>query len=316
MDRREKLVSVLEGSSESMLAGFWHHFNKTEKFGKPAILAHKNFFEIINPDMLKVMNEHLFVIKETIKNSDDWAKVTRLNFKDNGYDDYIEEFKAIKSQMPKDLPLFATIHGTLVSAYHATEEMGNFINPNNMVSTHLRENPEAVIKGLEVVSDTLCELVEKLIKAGADGIYYAALGGEEYRFTSELFCKYVKPYDDKVINAIHANSAISILHICKDKIVLPNYVGINADIINWDIHDCKYKLSDGRKLFPKKTLLGGFDDRTGILVEGNKSEIEQEVENIVSQAGRKKFILGADCTLPENIEPWRVQVAINKLHSL
>ena len=134
-----------------------------------------------------------------------------------------------------------------------------------MVSRHLREDPESVCKGLDVVTETLIELCGELKKAGADGIYYAALGGEAYRFTEDVFTSYVKKYDSMVIDGINDTGAISILHICKDKI---------------------------------------FDDRTGILVEGTKEEILAETDRIVKEAGRDKLIIGSDCTLPGDIEPW------------
>ena len=123
--------------------------------------------------------------------------------------------------------------------------------------------------------------------------------------------KYVIPLDSYVINSIHNMGLLSVLHICKDKVRLPSYGSLNADIVNWAVHECEYSLADGRVIFPGKTLLGGFDDRSGILVHGTADQITAETKRILSQAGRKKFIFGADCTLPDTIELWR----INLVHS-
>ena len=317
MDRKELLEATLNGEdTKGICCGFWYHFNESQKSGEAAVKAHLDFYKKINPDIMKVMNEHMFMIKEEIKKPEDWRKVTHIPFSEGPYPALIEEFKEIKKSVPSDLPLFATIHGVLVSAYHATETPGNFANPENMVSRHLRENPEAVAAGLKVVAESLIELCRKLAEAGADGIYYAALGGEEYRFTEELFTNYVKPFDSMVIDGINDTGKISVLHICKDKIRLPLYSGINADIVNWDTHDCIYGIGEGRKYFPGKTLLGGFDDRTGILVEGTKDEIIAETDRIVKEAGKKKLIIGSDCTLPGNIEPWRIKTVLEHAHSL
>ena len=221
MDRKELLQATLAGeNTDRVCCGFWYHFDEEHKFGKKSFEAHMQFCESINPDILKVMNEHTFIIKEKINEPEDWKKVTRLPFEDTGYEDYLEEFKALKKALPKDLPLFVTIHGVLVSAYHATEGVGNFKNVENMVSRHLRQDPDAVDHGLKIIAQTLTELSEKLIDAGADGIFYAALGGEEYRFSEDLFLNHVKPFDKMVIDGIKAHGGMSILHICKDKIRL------------------------------------------------------------------------------------------------
>ncbi len=317
MDRKERLQATLNGENHSgIISGFWYHFSQDAMYGEKAVQAHIDFYNAINPDVLKVMNEHMFQIREKIEKPEDWRKVTHIPFSEGPYPGLIAEFKAIRKALPSDLPLFATVHGVLVSAYHATETPGNFKNPENMVSRHLREDPESVCKGLDVVAETLIELCGELKKAGADGIYYAALGGEAYRFTEDVFTSYVKKYDSMVIDGINDTGAISILHICKDKIRLPLYSGIDADIVNWDTHDCEYGIGEGRKYFPGKTLLGGFDDRTGILVEGTKEEILAETDRIVKEAGRDKLIIGSDCTLPGDIEPWRIRTVIDYAHTL
>jgi len=317
MDGRERLHAVLDGEQLGFVpSAFWHHYDQAHMFGEQSVEAHLRFYQEVRCDLFKVMNEHMFHIGETISKPEDWKKIRKESFQESPYPAFIEECKAIKKRLPSDVPLFATVHGVLVSAYHATEKPGNFSNPNNMISRHLRENPEAVAKGLAVVADSLCVLCEQILDAGLDGVYYAALGGEAYRFDQQLFERYVKPFDAQVIGTIKAKGGVSILHICKDNVRLPMYQGIDADIINWDVHDCPYPIESGRALFPDKTLLGGFDDRSGILVEGTKEEIERETERIISAAGRKRFILGADCTLPEGIEPWRIQTAMAKARSL
>ncbi len=317
MDRRERLYSVISGEKpDRILTGFWHHFSSSDKFGDASVRAHIEYCKAVDPDMLKIMNEHMFYIPESVNRPEDWTRISKLPFEKTSYPGYIEEFKAIKREIPKDLPLLATIHGVLVSAYHATGIPGRFAELDNMVSRHVRENPEAVGKGLRVVAETLIELVEELKKIGCDGIYYCALGDEEDRFTDELYNTYIKPYDRMVLDAIRSEGMISALHICKAKIVLPRYADVDTDIVNWAVHDCRYKLSDGRRILPGKTLLGGFDDRSGVLVDGSREEIEKKAISIIEEAGRENLIVGADCTLPDNVDLWRIKAAQDIVHSL
>lgn len=317
MDRRERFMAMLNGEkTDHLIAGFWHHFPHKAKYGEASVKAHIDYYEEAVPDMVKVMNEHLFYIPEEVNTPEDWTAIHQLPFEKTGYTGLVEEFKAIKKALPSDVPLLVTVHGVLVSAYHATGKPGSFSNPDNMVSSHLRTEPDKVSKGLEVVADTLVELVRELKKAGCDGIYYAALGNEEYRFNDEIFNDYIKPYDYKVLKAVKEENLIGVLHICKDKVVLPRYEDADVDVINWAVHDCRYKLSDGRKLFPGKTILGGFDDRTGVLCDGTREDIEAKAMAIVEEAGRDRLIVGADCTLPDDVDMWRIKAAQDIVHSL
>jgi uroporphyrinogen decarboxylase len=308
MDKRELLAATIAGEATGRVpCGFWNLFPDDCKFGDSSIRVHKEYFEATGVDVFKVMNEHMYRLDREIFHAEDWRKVRRQKFGDTPYVGFIEEFKAIRKEIPSEVPMFATLHGVLVSGYHATEDPGDFSNPNNKVSSHLKEDPESVCAGLRTIAETLVELAVRLKQAGVDGIYYAALGGERYRFTRNTLEKSVIPLDSYVIDAIRDAGLLSILHICKDKVQLPSYGSVNADIVNWAVHECEYSLAEGRKIFPGKTLLGGFDDRSGILVEGTADQIAAEAEKILSGAGRERFIFGADCTLPDDIAPWRIK---------
>jgi uroporphyrinogen decarboxylase len=327
MDKRELLQATLAGeTTDRVPCAFWHHYPPECHYGSPSVQAHKKFYEATDADIFKVMNEHLYKTDREIFNPGDWRKIRQQKFEDGPYVDFVGEFKEIRKIIPPDVPLFATFHGVFASAFHASDGSvkfprpdgsDDFSNPDNMVSSHLREDPESVAAGLRVIGDTLIDLAVRLKQAGSDGIYYAALGGESYRFSKEILEKYIIPLDSYVNDALREAGLLTILHICKDKVRIPSYGKINADIVNWAVHDSnndygsEYSLAEGRKIFPGKTILGGFDDRSGILVEGTKEEIEAEAGNILQKAGRKQFIFGADCTLPDDIELWR----INTVHT-
>ena len=106
--------------------------------------------------------------------------------------------------------------------------------------------------------ETLAELDRAPVKAGCwDGIYYAALGAKPIAFRGS-FSRGTSSPDRTVIDHVWDLRAISILHICKENTVIPMYAGIEADVVNWATYDNQHKLVDGRKIFPGKTLLGGF----------------------------------------------------------
>ena len=79
--------------------------------------------------------------------------------------------------------------------------------------------------------------------------------------------------------------------------------------MNWGIYEAPFSLEEGKKLFPGTAIMGGLANRSGVLVEGTKEEIEDRVRQIIEENGKTGFILGADCTIPTEIEYWRVRAA-------
>jgi len=72
-------------------------------------------------------------------------------------------------------------------------------------------------------------------------------------------------------------------------------------------------LQDISRLF-KRPYMGGME-RTGILTTGTPEQIESEVRRVVKSAPRQ-FILGADCTVPDNTDWNRLRQAISVAHRI
>ena len=68
-----------------------------------------------------------------------------------------------------------------------------------------------------------------------------------------------------------------ILHICKENPRLRMFQGYPCHVVNWAEHDSSYSLEEGGKLFPNQRLLGGFDNKAGVLMEGSREETFADV---------------------------------------
>ena len=66
--------------------------------------------------------------------------------------------------------------------------------------------------------------------------------------------------------------------------------------------------AEGRKLFPGKCILGGFDNNPGTLIDtASRSELREYVGKLIAENGYKGYILGADCSIPNLIDDRRVR---------
>lgn len=141
-----------------------------------------------------------------------------------------------------------------------------------------------------------------IIRTGAEGIYYAALGEGRDGFADEEHARCIAPLDRMVIDAAYEGGAkFVILHMCKPKVSLRRFTKYHGDIFNWGIRESGMSLREGRELFPGKVMPGGLDNHCGSLVEGDMAQPERDVTDIICEAGTEKLILGSDCTLPGSI---------------
>lgn len=309
MNKKELVRRVLAGQPVPRPpAAFWYHFTPEQRSGAAAVQAHLDFYRETNVDFLKVMNERLYRVDQRPTRASEWRHVRPAPVSSPYFQSLLDEIKEISDAVGDETLLLITIHGIFASAFHATESPEETFARANPVVAHLREDPQAVMSGLDAISDGLIDLSLACLDAGADGVYYGALGGEKYRFTEEEFIEYIKPYDLKILNETFPSGEFNILHICKDQVRLELYADYPGDVVNWSVTEQNPDIAAGREIF-QRPILGGMDYR-GVIVEGPPDAITDEVYATLDQLGTEGLMLGADCTLPTSTPNQHIRTAV------
>ena len=158
----------------------------------------------------------------------------------------------------------------------------------------------------------MSELARGYIEAGLDGVYYAALGGENRYFTDEEFAEWIEPLDKQIMTAVREAGGACVLHICKDGLNMQRYRSYAdfCDVVNWGVYEAPMSLEEGRRLFPGKAVMGGLPNRHGVLVDGDAEAVRAAVQDVIRTWGRRGLILGADCTLATEQDLSLVRAAV------
>lgn len=300
MNKVERVRAALAGAEvDRVPASFWFHFPRDKAHGEASVKAHLDYYRESGVDFLKVMNEHPYRANVPIEAPGDWRAVRPAPLSARFYQDQLDEIRMIVDELQGECLVVTTLFCPFASGNHAS---------GNLVSEHLRVDPEAVSEGLGAIATSLAEFAVACVEAGASGIYYAALGGEEERFTEEEFLRHIKPHDLTVLNAVKGHGEFHLLHICKDRIRLPLYAHYPSHTVNWAATKHNLDLPHGRDLF-KRTVVGGLGDR-GVVVDGSPDDIRAEVRQVIQDFGTRGLIVGADCTVPTDIPVGNIRTAV------
>ena len=79
----------------------------------------------------------------------------------------------------------------------------------------------------------------------------------------------------------------------------------DAAAINWAVHAEGVTLGEGKKLFGGKPVFGGFEQAT-VIYKGARPHVEDETFNILDEVGQLGVMIGADCTVPNDIDERRL----------
>ena len=166
---------------------------------------------------------------------------------------------------------------------------------------------EAVKRGLAVLAEDIAALSRAVIaEGGAAGIYFSVQNIDDARVTKGVYAEVFAPGELAIQAAANAVSSYNILHICgyeghhND---LSWYTGYPAKAINWAVQVEKLPLERGKELFGGRAVIGGFGNtKADLLYTGNEAVIKAAARSLLAKAGRTGVILGADCTVPGDID--------------
>lgn len=309
MTKRDRVLSLLDpGSSQTTIpAAFFLHFDPSCHFGQAAVDRHLEFFHATGMDFVKIQYERRFPPLPAIRQAGDWTRLPLYG--EEFFEPQLEVVEGIVRAIKREAVVVVTLYSPFMCAGHTVGD--------EAVLRHFRKNPEAVAKGMEIVTESLITFVKACTRLGVDGFYHSTQGGETHRLGDRtLFDTFVRPYDLAVMKEAERSCIFNILHVC-------DYVGEYGDLTRFQdypghVVSCPLEvggrllpLSEAHRLF-NRPVMGGLD-RQGAIATGSERQIRAEVEATLRDAP-ERFILGADCTVPADT-PWEnLRTAIQTVH--
>ncbi len=308
MNRRDTMLSLIQDTAlpDYIPAAFFLHFDSAYHQGQAAIDKHLEYFRSTGMDFVKIQYELPFPPSVPIRKPGDWAHAPLCS--EEFFEAPIHVVEGLVKAAKSEALVILTIYSPFMWAAHLAED--------GAITNHLQENPEAVKKGLEIMTENVLTLVRGCKRAGVDGFYASSQGGEAFRFQDpNIFQKYIKPTDLAVWDEL-SSCAFNILHICDyeggydDLTPFLDYPGhvVNSSL---KVGDQTLTPKDASQLFGRP-FMGGVE-RKGVLTTGNSEVIRQTVKDVLEQTP-ERFILAADCTVPSDT-PWEnLRTAIETAH--
>ena len=317
-NRKQLVLDVLDGKErERVPSGFWFHFLEDEihadAFRQPELeekllAGELDYIEGFKPDFVKIMTDGFFPYpREELKHIQSAKELYALEPlpEDSPYFSLqVEYAKKVTGRLGDKVASFYNLFaaGTIVKFMQPTIPEGEAL-----VDRLIQEDKEAVKHLFGVISGDVARLARRLIReAGVTGIYYSVQNLSGVSSSREIYEEVFAPGEKAVLAAANAESEYNILHICGyagHHNHLEWYQDYPAKAVNWAVVVEGVPLEEGKEIFPGRTVLGGFaNSLEGVLYSGTKAEVQAETRRLVEKAGRKGVILGADCTVPRDID--------------
>jgi len=309
MNKRDAVLNLINSATapDYIPAAFFLHFDPVCHQGQSAIDKHLEFFRATGMDLVKIQYEQTLPPLPPIRRPEDWAQAPR--YSETFFEPTLHVVEGLLKAAKAEALVILTVYSPFMWAGHLAAAAD--------LAAHLRENPEAVKKGLQILTENVLTLVRACKRAGVDGFYVSSQGGEAFRFKgTDIFERYIKPTDLAVWAEIQ-DRPFNILHVC-------DYNGGYDDLtpfLDYPGHmvNCSLKVGE-QSLSPKQAsqlfgrpFMGGLE-RKGTLATGSLKAIRRAATDVLADAP-DRFILAADCTVSSET-PWdHLKAAIDTAHN-
>jgi uroporphyrinogen decarboxylase len=315
---RERLQACIKNDPvlDRPPVALWRHFPVDDQSPESLAAATLDFQHHYDFDLVKVTPASSFAIKDwgaedawegstegtrrythhPIQTPGDWERLPVLDPRKAPHlSGQITCLPQIRAGLGPGIPLLQTVFSPLAQAK-------NLAGGETLI-IHMRQYPEAVLKGLRIIAETTRRFVEASMETGIDGIFYAVQHAQAGLMTLAEYKTFGLPFDLTTsepadglwCNLLHLHG----LHIYFD--LVPAF-SPRFPIVNWHDRETYPSLAEARTSEVFKTsevspvFCGGVSQHT--IVYANASAVREEAADAIRQTGGRRLLLGTGCVVP------------------
>jgi uroporphyrinogen decarboxylase len=311
LNPRERMQACLKNDPalDRPPVALWRHFPMDDQSPETLAAATLDFQTHYGFDLVKVTPASSFSIKDwgaediweghtegtrrytkrVVQKPQDWEYLQVLDpIKTPHLSGQISCLHQIRAGLGPDIPLLQTVFNPLAQAKN--------LAGGDVLMTHLRLYPEAVLKGLQTIAETTCRFVETAMETGIDGIFYAVQHAQAGLMTPDEYKTFGMPFDLETTQpAIGLWCNLLHLHGLNVYFDLISRFSPLFSIVNWHDRETPPALDEAQKQFTG-VVCGGVSQKT--IVFGDISQVRAEAAEAIRQTGGRRLLLGTGCVVP------------------
>lgn len=310
MNKLERSMNAINGKPvDRPPVCFWKHFGMQEP--EETVRLHLDYYRRTGIDMLKMMMDEFFTYPMDVHATPEEI----LKMKPLGKNSYY-----VRGQVERATQINEALKGESVTLYNAFNPYATLKHTLGDAESMalIRNHEEAALHLLEIICEDTCDIVEGILKeSGTMGMMLCLQGAEINRFSEEDYKRIVEPTEKRVVECAQALSENNLMHMCGWDCI-PNrlewWLKYPVKMVSWAIYTEKISLGQARTRFGDRVLVGGYDNRPGTLLHtGSKEDIQEYARRILREVGSERLFVGADCSIPQDIDLERVHWVVEAL---
>jgi uroporphyrinogen decarboxylase len=319
VSHRELIEAAMRGERPDRVpVALWRHFPGEDQKAEKLAAAHIAFYRAYDVDLLKVTPTSGYYgddwglragykpnregvrsyTDRPVKKPADWGKLRRLDVSQGVYGREVHAIRQIAEAVGADVPVLATAFSPLSIARTLAGEQATV--------RYLREDPEPLHQGLEIIADVTAEFVRAVLAAGGDGIFFSTQMATTDQLTREEYEEFGRPYDFRVLDAV--TGSLAFLHIHGVHIMFDHFADYPVQIINWHARETPPDIATARAR--TSTCLACGIDAWNTLAKAAPDVVTREVRDAIALTQGRGHIVTTGCVMPIDTPDANIRAAL------
>lgn len=303
MGKVELVDKVLEGEQvDRPPVSFWYHFGIQHGGGEHFAETALGFFRFYDLDFLKVMNDYFYPPPhdvDVIRTKEDLELIEPLEVQKTPWR---EQFRALEI-ISRNLKGKAYFLDTVFDPWQTLRR--NMAGEN--MGTLMDEEPEALLRALEVITDNLISYCKCSLELGSAGIFLSIPAGREI-LNRERFLTFVKPFCSRLLASIAHLGRMNTAHIHGDDLFFEDVLDLPVKVLSWwDRGPRGPSLAWVKERF-KGCVMGGIDQT--IVTKRSMAFLKRHVGEALGLGGKERFFLANGCSIDTWVYPGAIKAMV------
>jgi uroporphyrinogen decarboxylase len=201
----------------------------------------------------------------------------------------IDCLRRIRDGVGTEVPFIQTVFSPLAQAK-------NLAGQERLI-VHLRQSPELVVAGLEVIVETTLRFIEAAKATGISGIYYAVQLANYGLLSEGEYREFGEPYDRRLLEAV-SDLEFNMVHLHGPAGMFDVVARYPVQALNWHDRESGPSLGEGKERF-RGAVCGGLEHWEHLL-RGDPEQVRELVADAIEQTGGRRVIVSSGCVAPVN----------------
>ncbi len=231
-----------------------------------------------------------------IKSPDDYAKIERIDpTKSPRMKEAIKYCDILMNEIGSTVAQMAFVYGPLgiLSMMRSAERL--FVD--------CMKHKEAVIQGMEIITDVLIDYIKALTKTGVHAVVLDTLFASQCIMSKKLWMETEGPFARRIADAVREGGSMVIVHNCGNGVYFDAQIETMQPVaisFAYTPDDCK-DMAEMKEKYGDKVALIGYVDPAWHMFLGNPEQVKQECKRQIEELAKGGgYILSTGCEFPPN----------------